>query len=139
MRRSLVIGIALGVSIATLGCTPSGSSTATRLLSAANVVAPLALESYESFYPGANLTLGEVSFANDSTLVYTIGGTVAFTEEPSEVQWTFTCSYVIGEQYQLVGARQRTQTSSFGYSTDKEKQLVDGKDSGGLYVCPPSE
>jgi hypothetical protein len=104
-------------------------------LSAANVVAPLALEDYESYYPGANLTLGEVSFANDSTLVYTIGGTVAFTEEPSEVQWTFTCSYVIGEQYQLVGARQRTQ-SSIGYS---EKQLVDGKDSGGLYVCPPSE
>jgi hypothetical protein len=141
MRRSLVIGIALVVSIVTLGCTASADAAATRLLSAAKVVSTLTFGAFQTASPGRKITLGEVSFTNDSTIQYSLDGTMDYGDGfSSEEQRIIYCTYVIGERYQLVGAKiwSKSNTSD-GYSSESEMVLVDGKFEYGTQACPPSE
>jgi|LakMenEpi03Aug12_release.lakeMendotaPanAssembly.Ray.scaffolds.fasta_scaffold408882_3 hypothetical protein len=143
MRRSFVIGIALVVSIVTLGCTSSTASTVTRLIAAANVVAPLTRDFFDTpddeFGP---LALSSISFDNKSTLQYWIESEASDEDSNgffTEVKITFTCTYIIGDTYQLVGGRQFTQVKIDGYLSEGEKQLVDGRNPSGFQICPPSE
>jgi hypothetical protein len=57
-----------------------------------------------------------------------------------EVQRVITCTYVIGERYQLVGAKIWSKVATDdGYPNESELTLVDGKFDYGTQACPPSE
>jgi hypothetical protein len=122
------------VSIATLGCTASADAAATRLLSNAEVVADntfniLSIQSQER----CETKFSKEAALTENTLQYQItqncsGDTVTIV--------TFTCRYLFGEQYQLVGARQRTYVNVAGYILDNEYSL---ENDGANPACPPSE
>ena len=134
MRRSFVIGSALVVMLATLGCTASTSGASSRLLSNAEVVADntfniLSIQSQER----CETKFSKEVALTENTLQYQItqnciGDTVNVV--------TFTCRYLFGEQYQLVGARQRTYVNVAGYILDNEYNL---ENDGANPACPPSE
>jgi len=134
MRRNLVIGTALLVMLATLGCTASTSGTSSRLLSNAEVVADNVFNMFSNQGQGScETTLSKEVALTENTLQYQItqncfGDTVTIV--------TYTCRYLFSEQYQLVGARQRTYVNSSGYIVDNEYSL---KNDGANPACPPSE
>jgi hypothetical protein len=140
MHKKLLVGIALFVSIATLGCTSSADAAATRLLNAAKVVSTLTFGAFQTALPGSRYTLGEVSFTSDSTIEYSVDGTMELGDNDIEVQRVITCTYVIGERYQLVGAKIWSKVATDdGYPNESELTLVDGKFDYGTQACPPSE
>jgi hypothetical protein len=140
MHRSLVIGMTLVVSIVTLGCTASADAAATRLLNAAKVVSTLTFEAFQTALPGSKYTLGEVSFTSDSAISYSVDGIMELGDNDIEVQRIITCTYVIGERYQLVGAKMWSKVATDdGYPNESEMTLVDGKFEYGTQACPPSE
>ena len=135
-----MIGMALVVSIVTLGCTASADAAATRLLNAAKVVSTLTFEAYQTALPGSKYTLGDALFTNASTIQYSVNGTMELGDNDIEVQRTFSCTYIVGERYQLVGAKLWSSgTDEDGRYSESELILADGKFDDGTLACPPSE
>jgi hypothetical protein len=67
-------------------------------------------------------------------------GIMELGDNDIEVQRTFSCTYIVGERYQLVGAKLWSSgTDEDGRYSESELILADGKFDDGTLACPPSE